>query len=146
MTYNRDLQEDKEPFMDTHKTITLSLAVMAGMLQELTFLPANMQHAMSKGFLNATELADYLVGKGIPFRQAHHFSGQAVALAEQRELGIEALPLKDLQGICPVIEDDVFAVLRYDAAVARRNTSGGTGMESVTAQLTALEHWLKAHV
>lgn len=142
MTYNRDLQEDKEPFMDTHKTITMSLAVMAGMLAELVFLPQNMHNAMSKGFLNATELADYLVGKGIPFRKAHHFSGQAVALAEQRAIGMESLTLEDLQAICPVIEKDVFEVLAYDAAVARRNTSGGTGPSSVETQLANLQSWI----
>ena len=144
MTYNRDLQEDKEPFLDTHKTITLSLAVMAGMLKELDFLPQPMQHAMSKGFLNATELADYLVGKNIPFRQAHHYSGQAVALAEKREIGIEALTLEDLQGICPAIEKDVFEVLAYEAAVARRNTSGGTGPTAVKEQLKTLRDWLQS--
>ena len=143
MTYNRDLQEDKEPFFDADRTVSLSLEAMAGMLAELTFVPENMTAALKRGFLNATELADYLVGKGIPFRQAHHYTGEAVAKAEALGAGLEDLELKVLREICPVIEDDVFAVLTPEAAVARRQTSGGTGPASVAAQLASLRVWLE---
>ena len=144
MTYNRDLQEDKEPFLDTDKTVSASLALMAGMMQAMVFVPQRMEAALERGFLNATELADYLVGKGMPFREAHHHTGAAVALAEARGVTLEALPLADLQHISPLITDDVYAVLAHKAAVARRNTSGGTGPQPVAAQIAALQAWMHA--
>ena len=142
MTYNRDLQEDKEPFLDMDRTVTLSLASMAGMVAELAFVPERMRAAMAKGFLNATELADYLVGKGIPFREAHHITGSAVALAEDQNIGLESLPLESLQALCSKIDQDVYAVLDMAAAVARRNTPGGTGPLAVAEQLRAARVWL----
>lgn len=142
MTYNRDLQEDKEPFFDADKTVRMSLEVMAGMLPGLTFVPETMAATMRKGFLNATELADYLAAKGVPFREAHHITGAAVALAEEQGKGLEDLSLSDLQKFSPEIGDDVFDILSYEAAVRRRTSPGGTGPESVNAQLTAVRQWL----
>ena len=142
MTYNRDLQEDKEAFLDADRTLSLSLTVMAGMMAELVFVPERMRQALSRGFLNATELADYLAGKGVPFREAHHITGQAVALAEERGLTLETLPLDVLRGLCPHIQQDVYAVLDFERAVARRETSGGTGPQSVGRQLADLRNWL----
>ncbi len=143
LTYNRDLQEDKEPFIDTNKTLQNSLILMAGMLDALTFVPERMAKACKAGFLNATELADYLVIKGIPFREAHHLTGSAVSLAEKQSKGLEDLSLEDLQGICPKITADVYDILDYQAAVNRRETPGGTGPRSVKKQIECLEHWLK---
>jgi argininosuccinate lyase len=142
MTYNRDLQEDKEPFFDADKTVRMSLEVMAGMLPGLTFVPETMAATMRKGFLNATELADYLAAKGVPFREAHHITGAAVALAEEQGKGLEDLSLSDLQKFSPEIGDDVFDILSYEAAVRRRTSPGGTGPGSVNAQLTAVRQWL----
>jgi argininosuccinate lyase len=142
MAYNRDMQEDKEPFLDAHDTVAPSLSIMAGMLSELEFNRERMAKALKAGFLNATELADYLAAKGIPFRQAHHITGAAVAFAEERGLGLEDLRLADLQSFSADIGEDVFAVLGYENAVARRHVPGGTGPESVKAQLAALASWL----
>lgn len=142
MTYNRDLQEDKEPFFDVHRTLAASLEIMAGMLAAMGFNGERMRQSLKRGFVNATELADYLVGKGVPFREAHHLTGQAVALAEGRGLGLEDLSLADYQGISPLIDEGVYAVLAFEAAVARRETSGGTGPRSVGRQLDALRIWL----
>lgn len=142
MTYNRDLQEDKEAFLDADRTLSLSLEVMAGMLSELGFVPERMRESLRRGFLNATELADYLVGKGLPFREAHHVTGQAVALAEERSLALEDLELEALQKLCSLVERDVYAVLNFERAVARRETSGGTGPGSIKRQLTDLAAWL----
>ena len=86
LTYNRDLQEDKEPFLDADHTLSTSLELMAGMMKALRFDEVRMARALTAGFLNATELADYLVTKGIPFREAHHITGSAVALAEGKNL------------------------------------------------------------
>ena len=143
MTYNRDLQEDKEPFMDTDRTVSASLSLMAGMLSELRFNTGRMTGVLRSGFLNATELADYLVGKGIPFREAHHLTGAAVALAEDRGKPLEDLTMDEFRTISDCIDDDVYAVLAYDAAVARRRTQGGTGPDSVRAQIAELADWLE---
>lgn len=144
MTYNRDLQEDKEGFLDADRTVSQSLTLMAGMLEELTFDTRRMRAACARGFLNATELADYLVGKGIPFREAHHITGHAVALAEKEGKGLEDLTLDELRGVDARIDDGVYAVLDYAAAVRRRETPGGTGPKSVTRQLEDLRGWLAA--
>lgn len=141
MAYNRDLQEDKQGFFDAALTLERSLRIMAGMLEELVFVPETMRAALEKGFLNATELADYLVGKGLPFREAHHVTGRAVAEAERQGLPLEKLSLETFKGICPSIGPDVFSVLDFDNAVARRETSGGTGPGSLQKQLDALRHW-----
>lgn len=111
---------------------------MAGMLEELCFRTDRMRAACKAGFLNATELADYLVSKGLPFREAHHLTGQAVAAAEREGKGLEDLSLPELQALTPLIENDVFAVLEYEAAVRRRETPGGTGPRSVARQLERL--------
>ncbi len=143
LTYNRDLQEDKEPFLDADRTVRLSLAVMAGMLKELTFVPKRMAEALARGFLNATELADYLVGKGIPFREAHHITGAAVALVEKNGRRLEELSLEELRALCPAVDQGVYAILKPEAAVARRETSGGTGPHSVALQLCELRRFIK---
>ena len=104
--------------------------------------PLDLQPRPSGRFLNATELADYLVTKGIPFREAHHITGSAVALAEGKNLSLEALPLDALQSLCDRIGPDVFDVLEYRAAVARRNAPGGTGPLSVARQLEKMKAWL----
>ena len=143
MTYNRDLQEDKEGFLDADRTVDASLMLMAGMLEELTFRTDRMRAACARGFLNATELADYLVGKGLPFREAHHVTGHAVALAEKQGKGLEDLSLAELQQLDARIADDVYAVLDYAAAVRRRETPAGTGPRSVARQIEQLRSWLQ---
>jgi len=142
MTYNRDMQEDKEPFFDADKTVHASVSIMADMLKALEFLPANMRRALDRGFLNATELADYLAAKGLPFREAHHATGAAVALAEKKGVRLEDLSLDELRGFSNLVEQDVFGVLEHEAAVRRRALSGGTGPGPVAAQLANLRAWL----
>ena len=142
LTYNRDMQEDKEPFFDADRTVSSSVSIMADMLAALEFVPEAMRRALSKGFLNATELADYLAAKGLPFREAHHAAGAAVALAESRGKGLDDLSLEDLRAFSPLVEQDVFAVLDFAAAVARRNLPGGTGPVAVSGQIKILRTWL----
>jgi argininosuccinate lyase len=143
LAYNRDLQEDKEPFFDADKTVSGSLTLMAGMLDALDFNVEAMRAALTAGFLNATELADYLATKGVPFREAHHITGRAVAFAEASAKPLEALTLDELRAFSPLIEQDVFQALDYKTAVARRETQGGTGPRSVERQLSALRVWLE---
>ncbi len=142
LTYNRDLQEDKEPLFDTDNTLRQSLILMTGMLSELTFCPDRMFAACKAGFLNATELADYLVGKNVPFREAHHITGAAVAMAEKANKGLEDLTVEEFQKICPSIDTGVYEILDYKAAVTRRETHGGTGPKAVKVQCQALAIWL----
>ncbi|NDV23467.1 argininosuccinate lyase [Desulfovibrio sp. JC022] len=142
LAYNRDMQEDKEPFFDCDKTVHASVVIMADMMDAMGFNPENMESALKKGFLNATELADYLVGKGIPFREAHHITGSAVAKAEAESRGLEDMTLEELKTFSDKIEEDVFEVLSYEAAVRRRVSPGSTGPESVDAQIAELKAWL----
>jgi argininosuccinate lyase len=142
MTYNRDMQEDKEPFFDADHTVTASLGIMADMLRLMEFVPEKMAQTVKRGFLNATELADYLAAKGVPFREAHHITGAAVAYAEGKGVGLEDLELDELKRFSPEIGEDVYSVLDYSAAIRRRITPGGTGPESVAGQITALREWL----
>jgi argininosuccinate lyase len=142
MTYNRDMQEDKEPFFDADRTVTASLGIMADMLRLMEFVPEKMAETVKRGFLNATELADYLAAKGVPFREAHHITGAAVAYAEGKGVGLEDLGLDELKRFSGEIGEDVYAVLDYSAAIRRRITPGGTGPESVAAQIGALREWL----
>ncbi|CCH48080.1 argininosuccinate lyase [Pseudodesulfovibrio piezophilus] len=144
LTYNRDFQEDKEPFFDADKTVTASLDIMADMLGQLEFVPDKMLGTVERGFLNATELADYLAAKGMPFREAHHITGAAVAFAEGKGVGLEGLTLNELKQFSDEIEDDVFLVLDYKACVRRRTSPGGTGPQSVAKQITDLREWLQA--
>lgn len=111
---------------------------------ELAFNTVRMRSACKAGFLNATELADYLVGKGIPFREAHHITGAAVAEAERQGKGLEDLALEELRAMCNRIDEDVYAVLDYEAAVRRRETRGGTGPCSVARQIADLRAWIAA--
>jgi argininosuccinate lyase len=142
LTYNRDMQEDKEPFFDADRTVSSSVSIMADMLAVLEFVPEAMRRALGKGFLNATELADYLAAKGLPFREAHHATGAAVALAEGKGVPLEALTLDEFRTFSPLVEQDVYAVLEFEAAVRRRNQPGGTGPESVAGQILVLRSWL----
>lgn len=142
LAYNRDLQEDKEGFLDASRTVEDSLFVMEGMLSELTFNTARMEAACGRGFLNATEMADYLVSKGVPFREAHHITGHAVARAEELGVGLEGLSLEEFRGIDARLDEGLYAVLDCHNAVARRETPGGTGPKSVAAQLASMKDWL----
>ncbi|MDR1946080.1 MAG: argininosuccinate lyase [Desulfovibrio sp.] len=142
MTYNRDLQEDKEQFLDADRTLSLSLRVAAGMMAEVGFVPEKMRAALRRGFVNATDLADYLTAGGVPFRDAYRMAGKAVDEAEKRGCGLEDLPLDFLRSISPLIADDVRDALSYERAAARRESPGGTGPLSVQRQIADLRREL----
>ena len=137
--YNKDLQEDKEPLFDTFINLQLLLAAMTGLMDTLTLNPAPMRAALNEAML-ATDLADYLVARGMPFREAHHVAGQVVRLSESTGTAFSALALADLQAISPLFEADVQQVWSFEAAVARRMTMGGTGDWSV--QIHKAHAWL----
>ena len=127
LAYAKDMQEDKEPVFDADDSIGLCVAAMTGMVAEMTANEAAMRAAAGHGFPTATDLADWLVREaGLPFREAHHVTGRAVRLAEERGVGLEALALADLQAIDLRITEGVYTVLGVDASVASRTSLGGT--------------------
>jgi len=139
MTYNRDLQEDKEPVFDTVDTVTQSLTVMAELLSGLSFIRENLKNATDTGFMTATDLAEYLVLKNIPFRQAHGLVGKAVAFCIENSKELTDLTLEELQGVSDVITEDVFEVLGAEGSVNSRKTSGGTAIAQVMKALERAE-------
>lgn len=136
-TYDKDLQEDKEPLFDAVDTLQLALPVARGVLETLTIRPERMAAALGDELL-ATDLADALVRAGVPFRQSHHLVGQAVRLAEERGCTLRDLPLADLQAISPHFTAAVAAVWDFERSVEQRNVVGGTSRQAVIAQIVAL--------
>lgn len=135
LTYNRDLQEDKEPVFDTVDTVKPSLELACRLVQEFRPRAERMRQAAEEGHLTATDLADYLVYQGVPFRQAHHLTGKIVAWAEKQGLKLWEIPLEDLQKMAPEIKEDVYEWLKIEGSVRRRRTLGGTAPERVKEAL-----------
>ena len=136
LAYSKDMQDDKPPVFEAHDLLALSIAAMTGMTQSVTFRTDRMRALAESGFATATDLADWLVREaGLPFREAHHVTGRAVKLAEEKGLALAALPLGDLQAINPAINDSVFSVLTVDASVASRMSHGGTAPAQVRARI-----------
>lgn len=138
LAYNKDNQEDKEPLFDSVDTLRGSLRAFADMVPALQVKSANMLRAARQGFATATDLADYLVRKGLPFRDAHEVVGKAVQYASDKGCDLSDLALEELQRFSPVISDDVFEVLTLDGSVAARNHYGGTAPDQVRKQVAEL--------
>jgi argininosuccinate lyase len=136
LAYSKDMQDDKPPVFEAHDLLGLSIAAMTGMVESATFRTPRMRAAAEVGFSTATDLADWLVREGgIPFREAHHITGRAVKLAEERGIALDAIPLADLKAIDARIDDRVFGVLSVDASVASRTSFGGTAPARVRAAI-----------
>jgi argininosuccinate lyase len=135
LAYNKDNQEDKEPVFDTVDTVLDTLRAFAAMVPGIEVDAAAMRRAAAEGHSTATDLADYLVKKGMPFRDAHEAVAKAVRLATERGCELAALPLADLQRFAPAIGADVHEVLSLEGAVAARNHAGGTAPERVGEQV-----------
>ncbi|MFM0876919.1 argininosuccinate lyase [Streptococcus suis] len=135
LTYNKDLQEDKEGMFDSAETILVSIDILAGMLQSMTVHKEKMAQSTEKDFSNATELADYLASKGLPFRQAHEIVGKLVLECSKAGYYLQDVPLERYQELSPVIEPDIYTALESETAVSRRNSLGGTGFESIRQQI-----------
>ena len=143
LAYNKDLQEDKEGMFDTVETILNSLDVLAGMLSSMQVNKAKMQQSTENDFSNATELADYLAEKGLPFREAHEIVGKLVLDSIKHGKNIQDWDLEELQTYHPLIEEDIYIYLRPETAVQRRNSLGGTGFEQVKYQIEQAKKELK---
>ena len=135
LAYNKDNQEDKEPLFDTVDTLLDTLKIYAEMLRGVTVKPAAMRAAALQGFATATDLADYLVKKGMPFRDAHEVVARAVRAADESGRDLADLSLAELQAFSASITDDVFAVLTLEGSLAARNHLGGTAPEQVRAAI-----------
>ncbi|MDD2885393.1 MAG: argininosuccinate lyase [Dechloromonas sp.] len=135
LAYNKDNQEDKEPLFDAVDTVTDTLRIFADMAGGITVRADNMKAALTQGFATATDLADYLTKKGLPFRDAHEAVGHAVKAAEFKGVDLPGLTLEELQQFSPMIENDVYAVLTVDGSLASRNHIGGTAPEQVRAAI-----------
>jgi argininosuccinate lyase len=142
-TYNKDLQEDKEPVFDAYDTMMKLLPVITAVIRTLKLNPERMRAALDEDML-ATDLADYLVLKGLPFREAHHVSGRAVRLAAEQGVRLSKLTLEQLQGLSNLFESDVVEVFNFEASVARRRMVGGTAPEAVREQIKAARRLLDA--
>jgi argininosuccinate lyase len=141
LAYSKDMQEDKEQIFDALPTLSLSLAAMTGMVADMTPDRDAMLAAAGAGYSTATDLADWLVREaGLPFRDAHHVTGQIVAEAEERGVTLDALPLDAMQAVHPAITDAVYGVLSVEASVASRVSKGGTAPENVRK---AAKAWLE---
>ncbi len=139
LAYNKDLQEDKEPVFDTVENIEAVLAILPPMLKTAKIRTENMLKACKIGHLTATDLADSLVKKGVPFRETHHISGRAVALAESKNVDLSALSLDELKTIDERIDEGVLASLSHIASMNTRKSYGGTSKESVLVQIAHFE-------
>ena len=138
LAYSKDMQDDKPPVFEAHDLLALSIAAMTGMVESATFRTDRMRGVAEAGFSTATDLADWLVRvAGLPFREAHHVTGRAVKLAEDKGLKLDALALADLQAIDARIDAGVYEVLSVDASVASRTSFGGTAPANVRAAIAA---------
>jgi argininosuccinate lyase len=145
LAYAKDLQDDKPPLFDAHDLLGLSLAAMTGMIADLEFNPERMRAAAAAGHATATDLADWLVSEAnVPFREAHHIAGRAVAAAESAGKALDEVTLADLQAVDPRIDDRVLPRLSVEASVASRRSAGGTAPERVSAAIRAARSQIAA--
>jgi argininosuccinate lyase len=139
--YNKDLQEDKEPVFDSYDTLMQILPVITAVIRTLKLNPDRMRAALDPDML-ATDLADYLVHKGMPFREAHHVAGRAVRLAAEKGVRLTDLTVEDLQSLSSLFGDDALAVFDFEVSVARRSSVGGTAPDAVRIQIEAAKREL----
>ena len=137
LAYNKDMQEDKEAIFDSVDTLKMSLAVFAPMVATMRPLPENMRAAAAKGFINATDCADYLTKKGMPFRTAYKITGGLVADCIREGLTLETLPLSRYQATSELFEADIYDEISMETCVMRRTSAGGTSVDSVRAQIAS---------
>ena len=143
LAYNKDMQEDKEAVFDAIDTVKICLKVFAPMFATMTVIPENMRAAAKKGFLNATDCADYLTKKGVPFRDAYKASGTLVAICIEKGETLDTLPLEVYRQVCPVFEEDVYRAVDLNACVRERKSLGGPAPEEVARQLEKIRGFLK---
>ena len=143
LAYNKDMQEDKEAIFDAVETVKLCLGAFTPMLNTMTVNKANMRAAAAKGFINATDCADYLTKKGTPFREAYKITGQLVRHCIENNLTLETLPLEQYKQFSDIFEDDLFKAIDLQTCVEQRKVPGGPAAEAVTAQIAEMKERIK---
>ena len=144
LAYNKDMQEDKEPVFDALDTVELCLPVFTGMIDTMTVLPENMRKAAGRGFINATDCADYLTKKGMPFRDAYTAAGQLVASCAAQGKTLEELTLEELRAVSPLFGEDVYEALKLENCMALRSSFGGPAAAETTRQIEEIEAFMQA--
>ena len=145
LAYNKDMQEDKEPVFDAIDTVEMCVPVFAAMLDTMTVRTDNMRKAAGKGFINATDCADYLTKKGMPFRNAYTVTGHLVAACTRQGKTLEELTLEELKAVSDLFEADVYDAINLENCMALRNSYGGPAVSETTRQIGAIEAFVKAH-
>lgn len=135
LAYNKDMQEDKEAIFDAVDTVKMCLNAFTPMIDTMTVLKDNMRNAAAKGFINATDCADYLVGKGLPFRDAYKATGELVALCIDRGLTLETLPIEEYRSVCDLFDEGVYTAINLEKCVNDRLVAGGPSAKSVEEQI-----------
>ena len=144
MTYNKDMQEDKEGLFDTIRTIDQCLRMATRVFEKIVIRPERMLSAAARGYLNATELADYLVAKKMPFREAHELIGKIIMRASELEIPLEELSLREYQSFSPFFEKDLYECLKLEKTVGQRREQGGTAPETVKRALAQFRRKIRA--
>jgi argininosuccinate lyase len=135
LAYNKDMQEDKEPLFDSVETVKLSIEAFIEMIDVMEVNEQSMYESAKQGYINATDLADYLVVKGMPFRDAYNVSGRAVSYCLGRGCPLEELPLEEFKQFSDMIDEDIYDRLSLRTCVERRNSAGGTSPASLRKQI-----------
>ena len=138
LAYNKDMQEDKEAVFDAVDTAALCLKTMIPMIDTMKPIPSNMRRAAAKGFINATDAADYLTRKGVPFRDAYKITGTLVAQCIEKDTTLEELPLEDYKALCGEFEEDIYQAISLETCVKGRTVVGGPAPERVKEQIAAV--------
>ena len=144
LAYNKDMQEDKEPVFDALDTVEQCLPVFAGMIETMTVLPDNMREAAGRGFINATDCADYLTKKGMPFRDAYTATGRLVAACTAQGKTLEKMTLEELRAVSPLFGEDVYEALKLENCMALRSSFGGPAAAETTRQIEEIEAFIQA--
>ena len=145
LAYNKDMQEDKEPVFDAIDTVEMCLPVFAAMIDTMTVRTDNMRKAAGKGFINATDCADYLTKKGMPFRDAYTVTGKLVAACTAQGKTLEELSLDELKAVSELFDQDVYEAINLENCMALRASYGGPAVSETTRQIEAIEDFVKAH-
>ena len=145
LAYNKDMQEDKEPVFDAIDTVEMCLPVFTGMIQTMKVLPENMRAAANKGFINATDCADYLTKKGMPFRDAYTTVGNLVYHCTEQGKTLEDMTLEEFKTISLLFEEDVFAALNMENCAGQRKSFGGPAVSETTRQIRYIETFIAEH-
>lgn len=143
LAYNKDMQEDKEAIFDAVDTVKMCLNAFTPMIDTMTVLKDNMRNAAAKGFINATDCADYLVGKGLPFRDAYKATGELVAICIDKGLTLETLPIEEYKAVCDIFDEDVYTAINLEKCVNDRLVTGGPSAKSIEDQIAKARKRIK---